>query len=92
MDGTMPVHSSINLADVAIGHPHTITRVRGDKYPERLKYLESLGLVPGKVVIVETAAPFDGPLTISVDRATVVLDRRMAVLIAVQDNDAPARP
>lgn len=90
MDGTMPAHSTINLADVAVGQPHTITRVRGDNYPERLKYLESLGLVPGKEVIVETAAPFDGPLSIAVDGSTVVLDRRMAVLIVVQGLNEPS--
>jgi DtxR family Mn-dependent transcriptional regulator len=89
MDGTMPAHSTINLADVAVGQPHTITRVRGDNYPERLKYLESLGLVPGKEVIVETAAPFDGPLSIAVDGSTVVLDRRMAILIVVQGLNEP---
>jgi DtxR family Mn-dependent transcriptional regulator len=90
MDGTMPAHSTINLADVAVGQPHTITRVRGDNYPERLKYLESLGLVPGKEVIVETAAPFDGPLSIAVDGSTVVLDRRMAILIVVQGLNEPS--
>ncbi len=89
MDGTMPAHSTINLADVSVGIPHTITRVRGDNFPERLKYLESLGLVPGKEVIVETAAPFDGPLSITVDGSTVVLDRRMAMLIVVQGLNEP---
>ncbi len=92
MDGTMPAYSSLSLADVRAGNKYMITRVRGDKYPERLKYLESLGLVPGKTVIVDTFAPFDGPLSISVDGASVAIDRRMAVMIAVQDTNDSSPP
>jgi DtxR family Mn-dependent transcriptional regulator len=90
MDGTMPVLSSLSLVDVVIGHPYSITRVRGDNFPERLKYLESLGLIPGKSIVVDTIAPFEGPVSIAVDDTIVAIDRRMALLITVQKNDAPA--
>jgi len=92
MDGTMPVLSALSLADVTIGQRYCITRVRGDNFPERLKYLESLGLVPGKIIVVRTIAPFEGPLSISVDDTTIALDRRMALLITVQEHNATPTP
>jgi DtxR family Mn-dependent transcriptional regulator len=92
MDGTMPVLSSLSLADVVIGHRYCISRVRGDNFPERLKYLESLGLVPGKQIVVLTIAPFDGPLSIAVDNTTIAIDRRMALLILVEEAHAIPTP
>lgn len=90
MDGTMPVLRSLSLADVVIGQRYCISRVRGDNYPERLQYLESLGLVPGKQIVVLTIAPFEGPLSIAVDETTIAIDRRMALLILVEASDEPA--
>ena len=92
MDGTMPVLSSLSLADVVIGHRYDITRVRGDNFPERLKYLETLGLVPGKAIVVRTIAPFDGPLSIAVDGTTIAIDRRMALLILVEESHETPTP
>ncbi len=37
-----------------------------DEDPDRLRYLETLGLVPGARIPVQERAPFDGPTTLSV--------------------------
>ena len=38
-----------------------------DEDPDRLRYLETLGLVPGARITVQERAPFDGPTTVSVE-------------------------
>jgi DtxR family Mn-dependent transcriptional regulator len=55
------------LADVE-GGARVVIRAVQDKDAERLRYLEALGLVPGVAVIVEERQPFDGPLTVRLDR------------------------
>jgi DtxR family Mn-dependent transcriptional regulator len=54
------------LASLEPGEEATIRRVP-DGDAELLRYLSSLELVPGRRVAVCEAAPFDGPLTVTVD-------------------------
>ena len=51
------------LAEVPSGEVVEIQAVQDDD-SERLRYLESQGLLPGTRLSVEARAPFDGPLTI----------------------------
>jgi DtxR family Mn-dependent transcriptional regulator len=71
-----------SLADVDPGGGATVRRVPdGDR--ELLRYLDSLGLVPGERVDVLEAAPFAGPITVrtrGVDRA---ISRELAGRIGV---------
>ena len=53
------------LNDIAPGTTVQIHSVR-DEDPERLRYMETLGLTPGIRLTVHGRAPFDGPLTVSV--------------------------
>ena len=87
IDGTIPPHASTCLADIVPGTYTRITRVRGDKDTDRLQYLASLGLIPGTDITVCSIAPFDGPMTLQIGTQTVPLDRRLARLIYVTNND-----
>ena len=56
----------VTLNEVALG---TAVQIRSvpDEDPARLRYLETLGLVPGARITVRDRAPFDGPTTVSVE-------------------------
>ena len=54
-----------SLAEVEVGVRVTLRQV-GDDDPERLRYLESLGLVPAAVLEVTDRQPFGGPITVRV--------------------------
>ena len=56
----------VALSEVALGLAVQIRSVP-DEDPARLRYLESLGLVPGARITVQERAPFDGPTTVSVE-------------------------
>ena len=51
------------LADSEATGPIRIRAVRDDE-PERLRYLEARGLLPGVILAVEDRAPFNGPVTV----------------------------
>lgn len=55
----------IPLAESPDGHEVTIRAVQ-DKDPERLRFMEAQGLLPGVRVTVEERQPFGGPLTVRV--------------------------
>lgn len=55
----------VTLNQVAPGVAVQIRAVQ-DEDPVRLRYLETLGLVPGVRITVQERAPFDGPTTVSV--------------------------
>ncbi len=57
---------SVTLNEVALGLAVQIRSVP-DGDPARLRYLETLGLVPGALITVRERAPFDGPTTVSVE-------------------------
>ncbi len=56
----------VTLNEVALGSAVQIRSVP-DEDPARLRYLETLGLVPGARITVQERAPFDGPTTVSVE-------------------------
>lgn len=87
LDGTMPLQSTLSLAQTHAGVLYRVTRVRGDNDGARLVYLASLGILPGATVRVDTIAPFEGPLSLTVASQHCALDRRMADLIIVERVD-----
>lgn len=52
--------------------------------PELLQYLRRLGLAPQAKVLIEAAAPFDGPLTARTGVPQRAIGRKMALQIIVQ--------
>ena len=63
--GEIEVSEFVTLNEVAPGVAVQIRSVQ-DEDPVRLRYLETLGLVPGARLTVKERAPFDGPTTVSV--------------------------
>jgi DtxR family Mn-dependent transcriptional regulator len=64
-DGEIESPPYRSLAEVEVGVPVTLRQV-GDDDPERLRYLESLGLVPAAFLVVTDRQPFGGPVTVQV--------------------------
>jgi DtxR family Mn-dependent transcriptional regulator len=63
--GEIEVPEFVTLNEVDLGVAVQIRAVQ-DEDPARLRYLETLGLVPGVRLTVKERAPFDGPTTVSV--------------------------
>ena len=63
--GEIEVPEFVTLNEVDLGVAVQIRAVQDDD-PARLRYLETLGLVPGTRLTVKERAPFDGPTTVSV--------------------------
>lgn len=61
----------------------TVMKITEEK-ADLLRYLDSLGLVPGASINVIEKAPFDGPITIKVGEAKRALSRSMASVILVK--------
>ena len=75
--------SLVALASVAPGSRVSIVRV-GDRDPQQLRYLAELGIVPGTRVNVLDHAPFDGPISLRVGRATRAIGTALARGILVR--------
>ncbi len=69
------------LSDLEPGEGATVRRVPDDM--ELLRYLGELGLVPGADVSLVTAAPFGGPVTVTVDGVDHAVSRELAGQIGV---------
>lgn len=61
----------------------TIVKITEEK-PEVLRYLATLGLIPGTCVEVEEKAPFNGPIIVKVMGASYALGQEIASLIRVK--------
>ncbi|MGI8643241.1 MAG: metal-dependent transcriptional regulator [Thermomicrobiales bacterium] len=69
-DGTVPEVDDRQLVELRPGERAAIVRVP-DRDAARLRYLATLGLIPGAVVTLLNVQPFDGPLWIRIhDTAT----------------------
>jgi DtxR family Mn-dependent transcriptional regulator len=82
-DGTFEPVEAIPLNEIEIGGGGRIARI----YPEETTLLEHLNkhdICPGKQLVVEDVAPYNGPLTIVVDGETVVIGRTVAAHVYVQ--------
>ena len=52
-----------------------------DEKPDMLRYLASLGLMPGAIVEVQEKAPFEGPIIVKVMGASYALGRNVASVV-----------
>lgn len=66
------------LADLVAGDRAVVSRIPDDTNSELLRYLASLGLVPGAEVGVLEVAPFDGPLTVELAGKKQVIGHKAA--------------
>ncbi len=89
-DGRMPPLLDIPLSEVLIGARGRISRVKTED-PEQLRYLGSLGLVPGTPFELVARAPFNGPLRLRLAQHDVIIGQELAHHIRVLlDPEAPS--
>jgi DtxR family transcriptional regulator, Mn-dependent transcriptional regulator len=84
-NGALAPLRGIALAKVPPGQPRTVIRV-SDRDTEKLRYLVSLGILPGARITVVERAPFQGPLTIRVGRKRHAIDPELAQHVHVNGN------
>jgi DtxR family Mn-dependent transcriptional regulator len=80
-DLKLPQRNLISLRELTIGQGRIIRRVGRDD-PEFLRYLNELGLMPGKHVKLLRREPFNGPITLEVKIGKVSMERLIGYEIA----------
>ncbi len=63
--GELPAQDLIPLYEAPLNVPATVRHIPDDN-PEMLRYVASLGIIPGAVVNVTGREPFDGPAYLSI--------------------------
>lgn len=86
-EGAVDERRHRSLADLDVGDRAKIVRM-SDEDGDFLRYLAELGMTPGTEVEVSARAPFDGPLTVKVGRATHTVGTSAAARVFIE---APAR-
>lgn len=81
-DGEVAAQAATPLAEVPSGRRARVVRIASEA-SDFLRYLASLGLFPGVEVLVETKAPFHGPVMIKVGDARYALGEDVAASILV---------
>jgi len=79
------------LAKLPAGSSGRISRITSED-TEVLGYLRNQGLRVGVSIVLESVAPFDGPITLRLARKTVHLGRRLAQVIHIESNSRRAMP
>lgn len=87
-DGSLPDRTEQRLADLEPGAVVQVVRVR-DQHAERLRYVASLGIVPGARLKITAVAPFDAPISVRIADSVQPLDRRLArnIFVTALDHD-----
>lgn len=71
------------LADLATGQRSRVKRV-SDEDGELLRYLARIGVRPGVVVTIAERAPFEGPISLRIGKATVQVGPALASRVTVE--------
>lgn len=79
-DGSLTELVYVPLSDLGVGETAEVRRVDTSD-AERLRYLGAEGLTPGTRIQVSARAPFEGPVTVRVDRRDVVLGVELAAQV-----------
>lgn len=91
-DGLVDETEYLSLAELGAGYGARVVRVSDDD-PEMLRYLGEMAIVPGTEVVIISKAPYEGPITLRVDRVTLSIGPALAARVLVEpltDPDAPA--
>lgn len=81
--GIMPAVNDVPLIEVPSGSDGVISRVRTHDYDE-LRYVASLGLIPGEAFHLLSCAPFKGPLRLQMSRHDHVIGYELASSLWVE--------
>jgi DtxR family Mn-dependent transcriptional regulator len=82
LDGSIADVVEMPLITLAPGDTAHVQRV-SDRDPERLRYLEELGIRPGVAITVLEALPFEGPLRLEVSGVERMIGRPLAAVVQV---------
>lgn len=82
-EGEVPFAEYPTLADALPGWTVLVKQV-SDRERGHLSFLNELGLVPGAEVSIVEVAPFDGPLSITVEGKAVIVARSMARKVRIK--------
>jgi DtxR family Mn-dependent transcriptional regulator len=85
-DGILDETPVLALDEVEVGARVCVERV-GDRDAEQLRYLETLGIKPGKWIEVLSREPFDGPIELRVGRTKRAIGQQLARQILVASTD-----
>lgn len=87
-DGTLTPPDDMCIMNLPVGYRGVISRVRTHD-PERLRYLASLGLVPGTPLEIVGRAPFNGPMRLRLQREEVVLGAELTKSLWLSQDGVP---
>ena len=90
-DITWPRMVDTPLVKLPAGSSGQISRITTED-AEAIKYLKSQGLRTGASIVLESIAPFDGPITVRVDRRAIHLGRRLAQVINLEHSSKQDQP
>jgi DtxR family Mn-dependent transcriptional regulator len=76
-DGEVVEPPLVKLVEMPLNASARMVRV-SDRNAELLRYLETIGLVPGVHVTIVEKAPFNGPITLRIGRATHAVGSELA--------------
>jgi DtxR family Mn-dependent transcriptional regulator len=76
-DGIMPQMEVESLTRAEKDRSYIVSRVKKQD-PELLRYLEKIGVLPGVHLTVKEKAPFEGPITVTIEGREQVLGYDMA--------------
>ena len=82
-DGVIDETRLLTLSDLARGQRSRVMRV-SDEDSELLRYLATIGVRPGVVVMVSERAPFDGPITLRIGKAQCQVGPALASRVMVE--------
>jgi DtxR family Mn-dependent transcriptional regulator len=85
-DGSIQELSCTPLSDIPVGETVEVHRVHASQ-PERLRYIASLGLVPGARVTVVDRQPFDDLVTIEIAGQQHVIGRELGHVLQCARRD-----
>lgn len=81
-NGNIDPSPVVSLLTVPVGQTVTVRRL--ETYDrERVRYLQTIGLLPGTTMVVAEVVPFEGPLMVQLEHETVAVARLIATDVSV---------
>jgi DtxR family Mn-dependent transcriptional regulator len=83
-EGVMTIVNNKPLSRLEEGETAVVSRIPDDANAKLLRYLASLGLIPGTKINVTEIAPFEGPMTLEINGESVVIGQKVAEAVLVE--------
>ncbi len=72
------------LSELLPGSQAMVSRIPDDADSELLRYLGSLGLIPGEKIMIVDVAPFEGPITVQIAGVNKIIGNKVATHVLVR--------